>query len=247
MVAVCAAAQSAMCEHTAIRRQSEAAARPCQAGPGEHHADRAGRGLVILTPVGWRGDSHLPRVGDRINQGREIAQVVSLQRMQVKLELNQAEITEVHMANRPMSALRRCRARPSAAASLLSGRRHGVPPSRAGVGCRPRQLSRDGRTGSGGQGAHTPRYARDRALGRAAHQRGGHGASRNAFFRHGRQSYVFAERNGRFTRVAVTTGASNGDYTAVKSGVREGERIALNDLGVPATPETPAKGRPSEN
>jgi multidrug efflux pump subunit AcrA (membrane-fusion protein) len=44
---------------------------------------------------------------------------------------------------------------------------------------------------------------------------------------------VFVERNGSFTPVTVTLGASNGDYTAITRGLKEGDRIALNDLGAP--------------
>ena len=54
-------------------------------------------------------------------------------------------------------------------------------------------------------------------------------------------SLVYAERQGRFVPVAVTTGASDGDYTAITKGLQEGERLALNDLGAPAEQEPGAK------
>ena len=59
-------------------------------------------------------------------------------------------------------------------------------------------------------------------------------------------SIVFAERGGQFVPVSVTTGESNGNYTAIIEGLSEGETIALNDLGTsPATGASPTeKGAP---
>ena len=47
------------------------------------------RGLIVQVASGWGGDQRLPKYGDFISQGREIASVVSLDKMQVKLELDQ--------------------------------------------------------------------------------------------------------------------------------------------------------------
>ena len=55
-------------------------------------------GLVVLSPLGdWQGNTHLPRQGDFISQGREIGEIASLEHMQVKLELDQKQITGVRM------------------------------------------------------------------------------------------------------------------------------------------------------
>jgi multidrug efflux pump subunit AcrA (membrane-fusion protein) len=57
-------------------------------------------------------------------------------------------------------------------------------------------------------------------------------------------SIVFAERDGEFVPVSVATGESNGDLTAITEGLREGETIALNDLGTsPAAEAGPTEAR----
>ena len=38
------------------------------------------------------GDSHLPQLGDYMSQGREVAQIINVDRMQVKIELDQTQI-----------------------------------------------------------------------------------------------------------------------------------------------------------
>jgi multidrug efflux pump subunit AcrA (membrane-fusion protein) len=65
-------------------------------------------------------------------------------------------------------------------------------------------------------------------------------------FRRDGKSIVFVQRKGKFTPVSVTVGESNGDYTAVAKGINAGERIALNDLGSPAPTISRAGGQPKE-
>ncbi len=55
-------------------------------------------GLIVLSQLGdFQGDTHLPRQGDFISQGREVGEIVSLEQMEVKLELDQKQITGVRM------------------------------------------------------------------------------------------------------------------------------------------------------
>ena len=54
---------------------------------------------------------------------------------------------------------------------------------------------------------------------------------------------VFVERDGAFIPTQVTLGDSNREYTAIAEGLREGDQIALNDLGLPLTTAAPARGQ----
>jgi hypothetical protein len=62
-------------------------------------------------------------------------------------------------------------------------------------------------------------------------------------FKHEGHPVVFVEREGAFVPTQVTLGDSNREYTAVTKGLREGDRIALNDLGVPLSTGGSAKGK----
>jgi multidrug efflux pump subunit AcrA (membrane-fusion protein) len=54
-------------------------------------------------------------------------------------------------------------------------------------------------------------------------------------------SICYVERGGRYRAERVKRGASNGDYTAILAGLKDGDRVALNDLGT-----SQAKARPKE-
>jgi multidrug efflux pump subunit AcrA (membrane-fusion protein) len=62
-------------------------------------------------------------------------------------------------------------------------------------------------------------------------------------FQHGRGRVVYAERDGRYQRIAIQVGASNGDYTQIVRGLKQGDRIALNDLEASAAPAAAAPAR----
>jgi multidrug efflux pump subunit AcrA (membrane-fusion protein) len=53
---------------------------------------------------------------------------------------------------------------------------------------------------------------------------------------------VYVEANGGYRARRVKPGASNGDYTAIANGLKQGERVALNALGA-AAPEAPGSER----
>jgi multidrug efflux pump subunit AcrA (membrane-fusion protein) len=63
-------------------------------------------------------------------------------------------------------------------------------------------------------------------------------------FKRDGHSMVFVERNGKYGQVAIALGETNGEYTVITKGVKEGERIALNDLGAPPPTAPSAKGKP---
>jgi HlyD family secretion protein len=44
-------------------------------------------------------------------------------------------------------------------------------------------------------------------------------------------SIVYVERNGQYQERTVEVGTSSGDYTEIVRGLKQGERVALNDLG----------------
>jgi len=202
-------------------------------------------GLVVLTSQGgWRGETHVPRLGDWASQGREIASIVSLDQMQVKLELGQGQITGVRMRQAAEISIE------ALPGKLLVGKI-------TAIGQNARRPPVQGWSGVSSS-ATFPLTIDLPPTGKALIRPGMRASVRivsrrikdaitvptGCIFKRDGHSVVFAERNGRFTQIPVTLGESNGEYTAVTKGLAEGERIALNDLGAPPRTATPAKGTP---
>jgi RND family efflux transporter MFP subunit len=199
-------------------------------------------GLVVLSPQGgWRGESRLPRLGDWVSQGREVAQIVSLGRMQVKLELDQTQITGARMAQAAEVAIEALPGKALTGRITAIGQTARRPPIQGWMGLSStatfpvtidlpptgKSLIRPGMRAS-------VRIVARRIKGAISVPTG-------CIFRHDGHPVVFVERNGRFTRAAVELGESNGDYTAVTKGLNEGDRIALNDLSASPSSQTPTK------
>jgi len=202
--------------------------------------------LVLSSQGGWHGDADLPRAGSWISQGREFAQIIGLDHMQVKLELNQAEVTGVKMgqvAEVSIEALRGTVLKGKVTALGQTARR---PPVQGWMGMSSSatfpvtvDLPPTGKTlirpGMRASVRIVYRRIKDAIV-----------VPSGCIFPRDGKSIVFAQRKGKFTPVAVTVGESNGDYTAVTSGLKAGERIALNDLGAPAPTVSPAAGQRKE-
>ena len=205
-----------------------------------------GGGLVVLSSQGgWRGESRPPRSGDWVSQGREVAQIVSLERLQVNLELDQ---TQIAMASMGQPAEVTLEAMPQ---QVLEGKV-------TAIGQTARRPPIQGWMGMSST-ATFPVTVELPPTGTAMIRPGMHATVRlvskrikdaivvptGCIFRADGRSIVFAEREGRFVPVSVTIGESTGDYTVITQGIEEGERIALNDLGVIPTGE-PSAGEAKE-
>jgi RND family efflux transporter MFP subunit len=202
-------------------------------------------GLVVLTSQGgWRGETNLPRRGDWASQGREIASIVSLDEMQVKLELDQTQITGVRMGQEAEVSIE------ALPGKVLTGKV-------SAIGQNARRPPIQGWRGLSST-ATFPVTIDLPPIGKALIRPGMRAGVRLVakripdvvtvpagciFARDGRH-VVFAERDGRFVQVAVTPGESNGEYTAILKGLKEGEMIALNDLGAAPPTGTPTKEPP---
>ncbi len=205
------------------------------------------KGLLVLSSQGgWHGDSDLPRTGSWISQGREFAQIIGLDRMQVKLELNQAEITGVTMGQQAevsIEALRGTKLKGKITAIGQTARR---PPVQGWMGM--------------ASNATFPVTIDLPPTGRALVRPGMRASVRIVYrtvksaivvptgcvFRRDGKNIVFVQRGGRFAPVAVAVGESNGDYTAITKGLKAGDRIALNDLGAPVPTASHAGGQSKE-
>ncbi len=189
-------------------------------------------GLVVLSAEGrWRGESRPPRPGDWVSQGREAAQIVSLEQLQVKLELGQSQITMVSMGQPAQVTLEAMPQEVLEGKVIAIGQTARRPPVQGWMGM--------------SSTATFPVTVELPPTGTAMIRPGMHATVRivsstiedvivvptACIFHRDGHSIVFAERDGKFIPVSVTTGESNGDYTAITEGLREGERIALNDLG----------------
>jgi HlyD family secretion protein len=54
---------------------------------------------------------------------------------------------------------------------------------------------------------------------------------------------VYVQHDGRYREVTVKTGESNGDYTVILDGLKQGDSVALNDLRTSAVAAAPAQDR----
>lgn len=200
-------------------------------------------GLVVLASQGgWRGESRPPRLGDFVSQGREFAAIISLSQMQVKLELDQTQITGVKMGQPAEVTIE------ALPGTVLKGRVTAIgqtarrPPVQGWMGVSTsatfpvtidlpptgKSLIRPGMRAN-------VRIVSRRIPGVITVPSG-------CIFRYKGRPVVFVERDGSFARVEVALGESDGEYTAITRGLKAGQRIALNDLGTTAVSETRAKG-----
>ncbi|HUT75981.1 MAG TPA: efflux RND transporter periplasmic adaptor subunit [Armatimonadota bacterium] len=201
-------------------------------------------GLVMLSPQGGRmGGSRTPRTGDWVSQGREVAAIISLGRMQVKLELDQEQIAGASMGQAAEVTIEALPGKALKGRVTAIGQNARRPPVQGWMG-----LS---------SSATFPVTIDLPPIGKALIRPGMRAGVRlvarrikdaivvpsGCIFRRDGRAVVFVQRNGKFAPVAVVTGGTNGDYTAIKQGLRAGERVALNDLGqsAAAAASAPAK------
>jgi len=191
-------------------------------------------GLVVLTSQGGRrGESRVPRLGDYVSQGREVAAIVSLDRMQAKLELDQTQITGVKMGQAAEITIEALPDKTLKGKVTAIGQTARRPPVQGWMGM--------------SSTATFPVTVELPPTGKALIRPGMRATARmvsrrienaivvptGCIFQRDGRALVFIERNGSFTPVTVSLGASNGDYTAITRGLKEGDRVALNDLGAP--------------
>ncbi len=203
-------------------------------------------GLVMLSSLGgWVGDSHPPRLGDYVSQGREVAQIVNLDRLQVKIELDQTQITGVHMGQAAEVTI------DALPGKVFSGKI-------TSIGQNARRAPVQGWFGNS-SAATFPVTVDLPPTGKALIRPGMRANVRivvrtikgailvptGGVFRHNGASVVYVDRGGRFVRTPVTVGESNGDYLAITRGLSAGARLALNDLGAgtPSRAEPPKESR----
>lgn len=202
-------------------------------------------GLVVLAAeTGVQGDTRPLRAGDYAPQGRAVASIVSLDRMELKVELDQTEITQVRMGQEAEVTIN------ALPGKVLKGRI-------TSIGQTARRPPVQGWS-AGLSSAATFPVTIDLPSIEEALIRPGMGASvrivsrkvesvltvpTGCIFMQEGHPVVFVERDGTFIPTQVTLGDSNREYTAISEGLREGDQIALNDLGLPLTPAAPARGQ----
>jgi len=202
-------------------------------------------GLVVLAAqTGVQGDTRPLRTGDYAPQGREVASIVSLERMEVKLELDQAEITQVWMGQEAEVTI------DALPGKVLKGKI-------TSIGQTARRPPLQGWSSGLSSAATFPVTIDPPPIGKALIRPGMRASVRivsrkvtnaltvptGCIFKHEGHPVVFVEREGAFVPAQVTLGDSNREYTAITKGLKEGDRIALNDLGAPLSTGASAKGK----
>ncbi|UCH35312.1 MAG: efflux RND transporter periplasmic adaptor subunit [Armatimonadota bacterium] len=202
-------------------------------------------GLVVLNPQHRRhGGGDVPRAGDRIWAGRQLAQIVDTKHMQVKLELDQARISGVKVGQEAIVEI-----------DALPGESFGGKVVEIGQTARRPPL--EGWWGMSSEQTFPVTIELPRV--EETKMRPGMRANVRivmkriedvitiptecVFERDGR-FVVYVERDGRYREVTVKIGESSGDYTAIVQGLKEGDGVALNDLGTSAVASAPAQDRP---
>ena len=202
-------------------------------------------GLVMLAAqTGVQGDTRPLRTGDYAPQGREVASIVSLERMEVKLELGQAEITQVWMGQEAEVTI------DALPGNVLKGKI-------TSIGQTARRPPLQGWSSGLSSSATFPVTIDLPPIGKALIRPGMRAGVRvvsrkvanaltvptGCIFEHEGHPVVFAEREGTFVATRVTLGDSNREYTAITKGLKEGDRIALNDLGAPLSAGASEQGK----
>ncbi|GAG53465.1 unnamed protein product, partial [marine sediment metagenome] len=205
-------------------------------------------GLLVFQSTGSRDQLHPYELGDKVSQGRPIAQVVNLLHMQVKLEFDQESIIGVKTGQQ---AIVQVDALP---AKTFKG-------TVVEIGKQARRSQIEGASWRRASDTTFP-VTIDLPETKEALMRPGMRANARiiirrvqnvitvpaeCIFERDDRSVVYVERNGRFRRTVVQVGATSGDYTEITSGLEKGQRVALNDLGATAEAETPARpAKPTE-
>jgi RND family efflux transporter MFP subunit len=200
-------------------------------------------GLLVLNSHGdWEGDSRLPRSGDYMAQGRPVGEIVRLEQMQVKLELDQTQIAGVRMGQPAEVTIDALPGKVLTGKVTAIGQTARRPPVQGWMGLSSSatfpvtiDLPATGKVMiRPGMRASVTMISRrvDNAV----------VVPTSCIFKRDGQTVVFAEHNGRYVRVPVTIGEANAEYTAIERGLKVGDKVALNDLGATSLPKTPAPG-----
>ena len=199
-------------------------------------------GLLMLSMQSTRGDARTVSIGDWANQGRDVATIVSLEQLQVKLELDQTQITGIKMAQVADIVI-----------DALPGK--SLKGKVSAIGQTARRPSVQGWTGVSAYATFpvTIDLPPDKNSPVRPGMRAGVNivvrkipnvlmAPNESIFRHQGRPILYVQRNGEYRGVAVELGESNGEFTIITRGVKTGERIALNDLGSSAARAKSTKG-----
>jgi len=202
-------------------------------------------GLVMLAAqTGVQGDTRPLRTGDYAPQGREVASIVSLERMEIKLELGQTEITQVWMGQEAEVTI------DALPGKVLKGKI-------TSIGQTARRPPVQGWSAGLSSSATFPVTIDLPPIGEALIRPGMRAGVRivsrkvanaltvptGCIFEHEGHPVVFVEREGAFVATQVTLGDANREYTAIAKGLKEGDRIALNDLGAPLSAGASEQGK----
>jgi len=185
-------------------------------------------GVVVL------GEREL---GDEVWPGRGIAEIVNLQNLQVKLELDQRDITNVKVGQQVMVQV-----------DALPDKVYLGKVAEIGKTARRPPIEGAGWWQSAGTTfpvtVELPKLGRSRLRpGMRANARIVTKREKNAIvvpaeciFRQPKRFVVYVEQEDGYRPVPVKVGDSNGDYTALTSGLQAGQRVALNEPPVAAGP-----------
>jgi len=188
-------------------------------------------GLLVLGSEGRRGERRPLQEGDEVWQGSQLAQIVDLFHMQVQLELDQPRVTGVKVGQEAIVEV-----------DALPGRTFKGKVVWIGETARRPPLEGTWRTGS----ETTFPVTIDLPKMKEALMRPGMRANAvivtrriedvitvpaECVFEREEGSIVYVERDGQYQERTVEVGTSSGDYTEIVQGLKQGERVALNDLG----------------
>ena len=174
--------------------------------------------------------------GDRIWRAQALAHVVDLSHMLVKLELDQRRVVNLKVGQEALvdidalpgklfpgkvTEIGQTAHRPASESSFMGTEERTFPVT---IELPPAQQTAV-RPGMRGNARIVVRRVKKAIV-----------IPAECIFRRQGKPIVYALRAGRYQAVPVKLGASDGDYTAITSGLQAGERVALNDLASAAAP-----------
>ena len=187
-------------------------------------------GLLMLAMQSNRGDARVLATGDWANQGRDVAAIVSLDQLQVKLELDQTQITGIKVSQQADVTI------DALAGKMLKGKV-------TTIGQTARRPSVQGMTGISAYATFPviiDLQPDKKSLVRPGMRAGVNIVVRKiknvimvpneSIFQHKGKKVVYVKQNGGYEPVNVKCEETNGEFTIITHGLSADAKVSLNDL-----------------
>ncbi len=200
-------------------------------------------GLLVLGEEGWPERRPI-RAGDYLWEGRQLGTVVNLGQMEIKLELDQQQVSNLQTGQQALVEVDAIPGKVFKGKVVMIGRTARRAPSEGWHDSNEMtfpvtvELPPDPKTKMRPGMRVNVRIVVDRVPKAVV-------VPSECIFTRTKRKVVYVQRGGTYQAVEVKVGRSNADYTAVMSGLKAGESVALNDLNGSAAKGASSRAKPA--